>query len=61
MGYYITDKSGYLDGKESLFKFEFFPHVTSRLNIIKKKAALGLIPCHLNAKHPSHNGSLLFF
>lgn len=63
MEHYMTTKSGYLDGKESLFKFEFFPHATWRLNIMNKQkiAALGIILCHFNAIHPSHTGSPLFF
>jgi len=60
MEYYMTNTSSSLAGKETLFKFDFFPHATWRLNIIKK-TALGLILCHLNAIQPSHTGSLWFF
>ena len=59
MGYYMTNKSGYLDGKETLFKFEFFPHTTWRLNNIKK-SSIGPYPMSFNCNIPlSHWASFI--
>ena len=51
MEYYMANKSGYLDGKETLLKFEFFPLATWRLNVIKK-SSIGSYPMSFKCNTP---------